>query len=196
MASPTESSPTIALVDSLIEGCAKDRQSITSDWEFLQPRIDQVRIKEVKNVVKENGALTEVYRRDWQLDAGEVDQVFQVLLEPGGVSAWHTHQLTTDRLFVSQGTIKVVLYDARQSSPTCGLINEFRLGSLRPALIIVPPGVWHGVQNISRAPACLLNLVDRAYAYEDPDHWRLPWDTEKIPYSFGKASIPRNSSDR
>lgn len=188
MALRTESSPTSSSFDSQIEGGTKDRQSITSDWEFLQPRIDQVRLKEVKNVVKENGALTEVYRRDWRLDEGEVDQVFQVMLIPGGISAWHTHQFTTDRLFVSQGTIKVVLYDARQSSPTFGFVNEFRLGSLRPALVVVPPGVWHGVQNISGTPACLLNLVDRASAYKDPDHWRLPWIQKKFPIL--SASFP------
>jgi dTDP-4-dehydrorhamnose 3,5-epimerase len=179
-----------------IEGGKKDRQSITADWEFLQQLIDKVRVKAVRNVVKENGVLTEVYRRDWALDDSGVEQVFQVMLFPGGVSAWHTHQLTTDRLFVHQGIIKVVLYDARQESPTYGRINEFRCGSVRPALIVVPPGVWHGVQNISHEPAALLNIVDRAYTYEDPDHWRLPWDTEKIPYSFSRSSISDKSSDR
>jgi dTDP-4-dehydrorhamnose 3,5-epimerase len=51
-------------------------------------------------------------------------------------------------------------------------------------LLIIPPGVFHGVQNISSQPAVLLNLVDKAYQYEAPDHWRLPLDTDKIPYRF------------
>ncbi len=78
------------------------------------------------------------------------------MLKPGGISAWHTHQKTVDRLFANHGLVKVVLYDARKNSPTFGRLNIFRIGTVRPALIIVPPGVWHGVQNISGEPAMLL----------------------------------------
>jgi dTDP-4-dehydrorhamnose 3,5-epimerase-like enzyme len=41
-----------------------------------------------------------------------------------GVSAWHTHEFTADRLFVNMGRIKVVLYDDRADSPTYGLKNQ------------------------------------------------------------------------
>ncbi|MEK6259466.1 MAG: dTDP-4-dehydrorhamnose 3,5-epimerase [Planctomycetota bacterium] len=167
-----------------IEGCTKDKQSITSDWEIPRQLIDGVRVKETKSVLGEQKALTEIFRCDWALDDEGIDQVFQVRLFPGAITAWHAHQHTTDRLFVSSGLLKVVLYDARQGSPTFGLVNEFRWGSLRPALVSVPPGVWHGVQNNSGETACLLNIVNRAYRYEDPDHWRLPWNTDKIPYAF------------
>jgi dTDP-4-dehydrorhamnose 3,5-epimerase len=170
----------------LIEGCTKDERSIASDWTPLRELIAGVKVKEVKNVPKENGFLTEIFRTDWGLDEGVVGQVFQVNLFPGAISAWHAHQFATDRLFVSSGVMRVALFDARSNSPTHRLVNEFRLGLVRPTLIVIPPGVWHGVQNISTEPACLINLVDRAYAYEDPDHWRLPFDTSQIPYSFIK----------
>ena len=166
-------------------GARQDRQSVTSDWNSLQEPIEGVRVREVKNVPKGNGdLLCEVFRRDWLLDEGDVDQVFQSVMNPGSLSAWHAHQRTRDRLFVSQGLLRIVLYDARAGSPTCERINEFRFGAARPALLVIPPGVWHGVQNISNTPAVLLNLVDHAYCYEDPDHWRLPPDTEKIPFRF------------
>jgi dTDP-4-dehydrorhamnose 3,5-epimerase len=166
-------------------GGAKDEASITVDWNARQAPIEGVRVREMKNVLKSNGdVLCEIFRRDWLLDEGVVDQVFQSVMQPGGISAWHVHRHTTDRLFVSQGMIRIVLYDARPESPSHGGINEYRFGALRPALLTIPPGVWHGVQNIANTPALLLNLVDRAYCYEDPDHWRLPLDTDQIPYRF------------
>jgi dTDP-4-dehydrorhamnose 3,5-epimerase len=110
--------------------------------------------------------------------------VFQVVLDPGAVSAWHAHATTIDRLFVSTGLMRIVLYDARESSPTFGVLNEFRFGTIRPALVIVPPRVWHGVQNVALAASVVLNLVDRAYDYEDPDHWRVPNGTPEIPFVF------------
>jgi dTDP-4-dehydrorhamnose 3,5-epimerase len=168
----------------MMDGAAKDRQSITSDWLPLGTRIEGVRVKEVKHVPKNNGVLTEVFRGDWKLDEGVVQQVFQTTISPGGLSAWHVHQHTTDRLFVCLGLLKIVLFDGRESSPSRGWIDELRFGTERPALVIVPPGVWHGVQNIGTVEGLLLNLVDRAYCYEDPDHWRLPADSPKIPYTF------------
>jgi dTDP-4-dehydrorhamnose 3,5-epimerase len=172
-----------SIPDSL--GEQKDRQSITSDWNSLQELINGVRVKEMKNVVKGSGdVLCEVFRRDWMLDDGQVDQVFQSVMNPGSISAWHVHHLTTDRLFASVGLLQIVLFDGRQNSPTHGQINEFRLGAVRPALVVIPPGVFHGVRNISDQPAVLLNLVSEAYQCEDPDHWRLPLDTDKIPYRF------------
>lgn len=173
------------MTEGFLEGAAKDQQSITADWQPRQDLIDGVHVREVKHVMKAGrGMLTEVFRRDWGLDTGVVDQVFQNILEPGQVSGWHMHAHTTDRLFVNSGHLKIVLYDARTGADSHGRVNVFYFGNSRPALVIVPPGVWHAVANTSGSQAALLNLVDRAYDYEDPDHWRLPITTDKIPYSF------------
>ena len=131
-----------------------------------------------------NGSLTEAWRTDWELDDLPVGQVFQRILEPGSTSAWHVHAVTTDRLFCASGRIVLALYDARNHSPTHGKAIDFRLGRERPAVVVVPPGVWHGVKNIGSLPALFLNIVDVAYDYEDPDHYRLPIDTPLIPYEF------------
>ncbi len=171
-----------------LEGALKREQSLTSDWVALQALIDGVRVKEIQNVPKVNGFLTEIFRSDWELDDGPVNQVFQVGLDPGQISAWHAHQFTTDRLFASYGQVHVVLYDARLKSPTYRLVNEFLIGPIRPALIVVPPGVWHGLQSGFDERSLVINLVDRAYTYEDPDHWYLPSDTWEIPYSFTTPS--------
>ncbi len=168
----------------MIEGAKARQQSVTSDWTVLQSLIEGVIKKEIRSVVKNNGRLTEIYRSDWGLDGSSVDQVFQMTLNPGEVEAWHVHGETTDRFFVSSGRLKLVLYDSRENSPTHGMVNEFLFGIERPAIVSVPPGVWHGIKNIGDGSALVLNLVDKAYVYEEPDHWGLPADTDKIPYSF------------
>ncbi len=171
--------------DWLLEGALRDQQSITTDWQPARPSlIDGVELVDIKNVIKNNGYLTEICRSSWLGENTVVDQVFQVALWPGGLSAWHTHEHTTDRLFVTLGTLKIVLYDARSDSSTFGQINEFRVSHVRPQLIIVPPKVYHGVQNIGPDTALLLNMVDRAYQYESPDHYRLDSTTDQIPYRF------------
>lgn len=171
--------------DWLLPGATKDSQSITKDWQFTaQSLIADVRIKEVLSVPKDGGLLTELFRSDWDLDGRGVQQVFQVRLDPGRLSAWHAHEFAFDRIFCNQGMMKLVLYDARQDSPTFGKINEFKIGDARPTLVVIPPRVWHGIQNISSRGGSMVNLVDKSYRYEDPDHWRLPWHSPEIPYSF------------
>jgi dTDP-4-dehydrorhamnose 3,5-epimerase len=110
------------------------------------------------------------------------------------VSAWHAHGRTTDRLFVSTGQITLALYDGRQASPTYGLVSEFQLSVHQPQLVVVPPGVWHGLIVGGTTPTILLNLTDQPYSYEAPDHWRLPPDTDRIPYSFN-GSRPALGAD-
>jgi dTDP-4-dehydrorhamnose 3,5-epimerase len=166
-------------------GFIKDKMSIATDWTPVgQTLIQGVQVKEIKNVIKTNGSLTEIWRKEWQLDATAVDQIFQVSLNPGEISDWHIHEFTTDRIFVNQGSIKIVLYDPNKDSPTYGTINEFNLGLLRPMLIVIPPNVCHAIQNITNQISSLINIVDSAYNYENPDHWRLPSNSELIPYTF------------
>lgn len=170
-----------------IDGMTRDERSVTRDWQLVTQRlIAGVAVHEVKNVPTGYGFLTEVFRTDWALGGAGVDQVFQSVLEPGAISGWHAHAETTDRLFISQGRVRIVLYDSRRESPTHATINELSFGIVRPAVVVVPPRVWHAVENLAATPSVLLNVVDRAYAYERPDHYRLPLDSDQIPYRFGR----------
>jgi len=166
-------------------GFIKDKMSITTDWiPVNQTLIEGVQTKEIKNVIKTNGGLTEIWRKDWQLDSLPVGQIFQVSINPGEFSDWHIHEYTTDRIFVNSGAIKIVLYDPREGSSTFSMINEFNVSEKRPMLISIPPKVCHAILNISDKISTLLNIVDIAYIYEEPDHWRLPSNSELIPYKF------------
>lgn len=179
-------------VDWSIDGMKQDDQNVTSDWQHVgQTLISDVVIREVQSVTTGYGHLTEIFRSDWSLDEFGVDQVFQSSIQPGGISAWHAHGLTTDRLFVNHGQLNIVLYDGRRSSVTYGLINQFRFGTARHAMVVIPPGVWHGVHNTSSKVALLTNVVDRAYTYQEPDHYRLPADTDEIPFCFSDNRVGR-----
>ena len=85
-----------------LSGAKKDERNITAEWVVLQDFIEGVILREVTNVIKVGGGkLTEIYRRDWGLDTLGVDQVFLNMLPGGGITGWHVHQYSTDRLFVS-----------------------------------------------------------------------------------------------
>ena len=47
-----------------LPGATRDAQSITRDWQLLREPIAGVDVREVKNILKDNGCLTEVWRDD------------------------------------------------------------------------------------------------------------------------------------
>jgi dTDP-4-dehydrorhamnose 3,5-epimerase len=163
----------------------QESQSVTADWRPVSiTAIEGVVAREVKHVLTNNGAVLELLRTEWLGDASAVDQVVLRTIDAGGISAWHVHRCTTDRLFCVSGRALVVLYDARLSSRTHSRLNEYRLGPQRPTLLIVPPGVVHGVKALGTEPAMIVNMVNEAYSHADPDDWRLPQDAAEIPYRF------------
>jgi dTDP-4-dehydrorhamnose 3,5-epimerase len=51
--------------------------------------------------------------------------------------------------------------------------------------VVIPPRVWHGLQNLDATDSTFVNYFDLQYDYRAPDDWRLPQDTDEIPYRFG-----------
>ena len=89
---------------------------------------------------------------------------------------------------MSQGTIQVVLYDAREDSPTHGLVNDLCFSEHNRALFTIPAGVWHALKNVGDKDALFVNMPTRAYDHADPDKFRLPLDNDVIPYRLRGAA--------
>jgi dTDP-4-dehydrorhamnose 3,5-epimerase len=171
----------------MLPGAWKDKQQVTPEWQKLREPIEGVHAHEVLHVPRDHGIITEIFRPEWDPTGLPVLHIYQSRLFPGAIGAWSCHAKSIDRLFINQGHLKVVLFDGREESPTRGRINEIHVGDARPALLVVPIGVWHGLQNLGSSDALVLNFPTRAYDYADPDHYRLPYDTPEIPYSWARA---------
>lgn len=141
---------------------------------------------EVKHLVKhadDRGYLMEILRADEPLFQ-KFGQVYVSMNYPGVVRAWHWHELQDDYFCCIQGMIRVPLYDLREDSPTYGQLAEFFLGENHAVLLKIPRGVAHGYKTLGIVPSLLLNFPTQPYNREQPDEYRLPWDTDRIPYSW------------
>ena len=180
----------------MLKGAHKDGQQVTRDWHKLQPSIEGVVVREVLHVPRDHGVITEMYRPEWDPTGQPLVHIYQSRLFPGAIGAWSCHMKSIDRLFVNQGHLKIVLFDGREHSNTYGVVMELHVGDVRPAFLIIPVGIWHGLQNLGSSDALLLNFPTLAYDYENPDHYRLPYDTDQIPYSWALRGALRLRSDR
>ncbi|MER3403003.1 MAG: dTDP-4-dehydrorhamnose 3,5-epimerase [Armatimonadota bacterium] len=146
-------------------------------------RIEGVLVKPLVPHVDERGYLMELLRCDAPYFQ-KFGQAYVALNYPGVIRAWHWHEKQTDYWVVVKGTIKAVLYDRRPESPTYGVINEFFLGEHQPMLLIIPPQVAHGYKTVGVEPSLLINFPTEPYQREQPDEFRLPYDTPEIPYDW------------
>ena len=146
-------------------------------------RIEGVKLKPLRLIPDERGWLMEVLRADDGDLFTKFGQVYVSGTYPGVVKAWHYHKRQVDNFACVAGMVKLVLVDTREGSPTKGAINEFFLGTQNPMLVQVPNLVYHGWKCISQDPSLVVNVPDEAYAYDDPDEYRLePHGT--LPYDW------------
>lgn len=147
--------------------------------------IDGVKVKQLRFHCDERGRLMELMRSDWQ-EFIKFGQVYMTTAYPGAVKAWHYHKIQTDSFICLKGMMKVVLYDDRQDSKTRGEVNEFFIGEHNPMVVQIPPNVYHGFKCISTDEAIIVNVPTELYNYREPDEYRLPAHTDKIPYQWDR----------
>ena len=164
------------------------------------------RVDEVFSTYREDTQISRLARGE--LDVGQCDpEVAEVLelaaeaervsdgwfstryrgqLDPTGiVKGWGLHKLHEDRYFVVRGEMELVTYDPRPESSTYGKICKVYLSAAQPRLVNVPRNVWHADHNIGVEDVIVVNFPTIQYDHSSPDKYRLPIDTDLIPYDFG-----------
>jgi dTDP-4-dehydrorhamnose 3,5-epimerase len=147
--------------------------------------IEGVVVKNLRVIPDERGLLMEMMRCDDPFFK-KFGQVYLSVAYPGVVKGWHYHKKQTDHFTVVRGMLKVVLYDLREDSPTHGKVNEFFMGEKNPILLVIPPMVVHGVKAIGGEAGYLVNCPDQAYAYDDPDEFRISPHSGEVPYDWAR----------
>jgi dTDP-4-dehydrorhamnose 3,5-epimerase len=147
--------------------------------------IDGVKVTPRKPIPDERGRLMELLRSD-EPDFEKFGQVYMTTAYPGVVKAWHYHKRQVDNFICIQGMMKVVLYDAREGSPTHGEVNEFFMGIHNPIRLRIPKGVYHGFKCISTDEAVVINVPTEPYHRDRPDEHRAPAHDPSIPYDWSR----------
>src|SRR2546421_8715745 len=105
-------------------GLRQDTETVSADGEPVAPLIDGVLLRHQVTQVDERGTLCEILDPRWGTTDAPIVYVYQFTIRPGKAKGWHVHRLHDDRIFISRGELKVVLYDDRLDSSTQGMINE------------------------------------------------------------------------
>ncbi len=162
----------------------QDVQTVTPDGVSTAPLIHGVVIRPAVTQTDERGTLCEILNPAWGFHPSPILFVYQFTIRPGKIKGWHVHHMHDDRIFISQGTIKVVLYDDRPESPTYRMLNVIYRSEHHRDVMVIPAYVIHAHQNVGSTDALFISMPTRAYDHTNPDVHRLPLDTTLIPYRF------------
>lgn len=162
----------------------QDKQTVTPEGKSVQHLIAGVVIQSSVTHVDDRGTLCEIYSPHRPPHPAPLVYVYQFTIRPGKIKGWHVHHLHDDRIFISQGQVKVVLYDSRIDSQTHGMINEIYRSDLDRTIMVIPAFVFHAHENVGSTDALFISMPTRPYQHDNPDVHRLPLDTDQIPYRF------------
>jgi dTDP-4-dehydrorhamnose 3,5-epimerase len=162
----------------------KDKASVSADGTPLAQLPHGVTFRDLPLHIDERGSVRELYDPRWQWHRDPLVFVYCFTLRPGFIKGWGLHLKHEDRYFVLRGEMEVVMYDERPDSPTRGQVSSVVLSEYHGRLMNIPAGVWHANRNLGRTDAVVINFPTIQYDHADPDKFRLPLDTDRIPYRF------------
>src|SRR5207249_12060769 len=143
---------------SIMETPKQDVQTVTPEGESVQRLIKGVKIVPADTHPDERGTLCEISSLALKAHPAPIVYVYQFTIRPGKVKGWHIHHLHDDRIFISQGTVKVVLYDNRPGSPTYHMINEIYRADYHLTLMVLTAYVFHSNHNIGQTSASFISM--------------------------------------
>ena len=127
--------------------------------------IVDVTFKALNRHADSRGWLVEIYREDDLAAALHPVMAYVSQTQPGVARGPHEHVDQTDYFaFIGPGDFELLLWDAREGSPTYGLHTRTICGQSNPCAVTIPPGVVHAYRNTSAVSGWVFNGPNRLYA--------------------------------
>lgn len=143
--------------------------------------IHDVQVVPLRRIPDERGTIFHMLRCD-DPHFRAFGEIYFASIHPGAIKGWHRHRDMTLNYACLVGTIKLVLHDDRERSPSRGQTLELFIGEQNYALVVIPPMIWTGFKAIGGVGALIANCATHPH---DPSRSERisPFDP-RIPYSW------------
>ena len=146
--------------------------------------IEGVKVEVAIPYTDHRGALVEAINQENPFWDEPIVHAYKFTVRPGKIKGWGMHRLQTDRYFIVSGSVRIVLYDGREDSPTHKHLAEYTFADKVSGLVRIPPGVWHADQNIGEDEAVVINFPTVPHNRADPDKYRIDPHSGEIPFDW------------
>lgn len=138
-------------------------------------------IHPLRQIPDERGKIMHMLRCD-EPHFEQFGEIYFSVVYPDVIKGWHLHKRMTLNYAVISGMVKLVLYDDRRESPTCGELMELFIGESNYVLVKIPPEVWNGFKGIGTVPAVVANCS--TIPHDSREIERLAPFDQRIPYDW------------
>ena len=174
-----------SLLETTLAAARRDRQTVTAEGISISRLAEGVQVRVLSTHTDLRGAVVELFDQRWEWHPDPIVSAYSFTIRPGTVKGWNLHRGHEDRYALLFGEMELMFFDPRPDSPTCGEVSKVVLTERHRCLVNVPKDVWHADHNIGTQDVVVVNFPTKAYDHANPDKYRLPLDSELIPYSFG-----------
>ena len=179
--------PDRSLLDRTLAAAKRDQQMVTSDGEPVRRLLHGVTVRPIATHVDARGSVAELFDPRWGWSSDPLVFAYMFTIRPGMMKGWNLHREHEDRYALIAGDLEVVLFDPRPDSPTCGEVCRIVMSDKARCIVNIPVNVWHADRNVGAVDALVVNFPTKAYDHEHPDKYRLPIDTDLIPFRFADS---------
>jgi len=144
--------------------------------------IDGVVIKKLAQFHDERGKVMRLLDSSSENFAA-INEVYFSCIYANAIKGWHRHKMMTLNYASIFGSVKCVLFDDRDNSPTKGVIQEIFLSPENYCLISVPPKIWNGFKGLGTDMSTVVNCASMIHE-DDEVNKKDPFDND-IPYDWG-----------
>jgi len=144
--------------------------------------IDGVVIKKLAQFHDERGKVMRLLDSSSENFAA-INEVYFSCIYANAIKGWHRHKMMTLNYASIFGSVKCVLFDDRDNSPTKGVIQEIFLSPENYCLVSVPPKIWNGFKGLGTDMSTVVNCTSMIHEDDEVDK-KDPFDND-IPYDWG-----------
>ncbi|HRK02159.1 MAG TPA: dTDP-4-dehydrorhamnose 3,5-epimerase family protein [Oligoflexia bacterium] len=147
--------------------------------------IDGVVITPKKKIVDDRGAIFHMLRNDEPVFS-KFGEIYFSKVHPGVVKAWHIHRSMTLNYFLVTGSVRLALFDDRESSHSRGVFQEIYLDESDSKLVTIPPLVWNGFKGLGSNSSIVANCSTEPHDPEEIS--RRPFDDIYFKYDWSQKN--------
>lgn len=162
---------------------ARPTSAVREPVEARKQPIHDVRIIPLRRIPDERGTVMHMLRADDPHFLGFGEIYFSTIYK-GVIKGWHWHAEKTLNYACVHGRIKLVLFDDRADSPSCGSLMEIYLGPEQYSLVQIPPRIWNGFKGMTDPLAIVANCTTMPNDPNPAVTRRMDPLDQTIPYSW------------
>ena len=147
----------------------------------MTKNIQGITISPLKIISDDRGSVMHMLRNDNQIFEQFGEIYFSTIFE-SKIKAWHLHKEATLNYACVYGKVKLVLFDERKKSETCGRYQELILSIENYSLITIPPNIWNGFKGIHKGHSIIANCLN--LPHNEKEMVRLSTEDKRFNYKW------------